>query len=76
MRQEILKEINKDLKFENNLLLTLLLTITFVFMIWLCFSIKEKNDLRKEIGRLQQQVIDYKWQLEQVQYIIEYERGE
>lgn len=33
-------------------------------------SLKIKNDkLEKEIARLQQQVIDYKWQLEQVEWI-------
>ena len=66
----------KDLEIENNLLLTLLLIFMLVFMIWLCFSIKEKSDIKRENERLQQQVIDYKWQLEQVQYIIEYQRGE
>ena len=76
MKQEILRKINKDLEFENNLLLTLLLILTFIFTIWLCVSIKEKSDLKKENERLQQQVIDYKWQLEQVQYIMEYQKGE
>lgn len=44
-------------------------------LIGLCFmipiiSLKIKNDkLEKENARLQQQVIDYKWQLEQVQWI-------
>lgn len=33
-------------------------------------NLKIKNDeLKKENSRLQQQVIDYKWQLEQVQWI-------
>ena len=33
-------------------------------------SLKIKNDkLEKENARLQQQVFDYKWQLEQVQWI-------
>lgn len=33
-------------------------------------SLKIKNDkLEKENARLQQQVIDYKWQLEQVEWI-------
>lgn len=33
-------------------------------------SLKIKNDkLEKENARLQQQIIDYKWQLEQVQWI-------
>lgn len=43
-------------------------------LIGLCFmipiiSLKIKNDkLEKENARLQQQVIDYKWQLEQVEW--------
>lgn len=76
MRQEILKEINKDLTFENNLLLISFLILTFIFTIWLGVSIKEKADLKKENARLQQQVTDYRWQLEQVQYIMEYQKGE
>jgi uncharacterized membrane-anchored protein YhcB (DUF1043 family) len=33
-------------------------------------SLKLKNDkLEKENARLQQQIIDYKWQLEQVEWI-------
>ena len=73
---ELRKYYIKDLEFENNLLLILLLIFMFIFTIWLCFSIKEKSDLKKENAELHQQVIDYKWQLEQVQYIIEHERGE
>lgn len=44
-------------------------------LIGLCFmipiiSLKIKNDkLEKENARLQQQIIDYKWQLEQVEWI-------
>ena len=44
-------------------------------LIGLCFmipiiSLKIKNDkLEKENARLQQQVIDYKWQLEQVEWL-------
>lgn len=44
-------------------------------LIGICFmipiiSLKIKNDkLEKENARLQQQVFDYKWQLEQVQWI-------
>ena len=73
---ELKKIYIKDLEIENNLLLTLFLIFMLVFMIWLCFSIKEKSDLKEKNAKLQQQVIDYKWQLEQVQYIIKYQRGE
>lgn len=66
----------KDLEFENNLLLILFLILTFIFTIWLCVSVKEKGDLKKENAKLHQQVIDYKWQLEQVQYILEHEKGD
>jgi hypothetical protein len=44
-------------------------------LVGLCFmipiiSLKVKNDkLEKENARLQQQVFDYKWQLEQVQWL-------
>jgi uncharacterized membrane-anchored protein YhcB (DUF1043 family) len=42
--------------------------IGLVFMIPI-ISLKIKNDkLEKENARLQQQVIDYKWQLEQVEW--------
>ena len=41
-----------------------------LFFIIPIISLKLKNDkLEKEKARLQQQVIDYKWQLEQVQWI-------
>lgn len=76
MKEQILKEINRDLTFENNLLLTLFLIFMLIFTIFLIFSIKEKSDLKKENARLKQQIVDYKWQLEQVQYIMEYQRGE
>lgn len=66
----------KDLEIENTVFMICLLIMVFLFMIWVCLAIKEKNDLKKENGRLQQQVIDYRWQLEQVEYIIECYRGE
>ena len=66
----------KDLEIENNMLIVCLLILTFIFIIWLCFAIKEKSDLKKENARLEQQIIDYRWQLEQVQYIMEYQKGE
>lgn len=66
----------KGLEFENNLLLVLFLILTLIFTLWFSLSIKEKVDLKKENAKLQQQVIDYKWQLEQVQYIMEYQKGE
>ena len=41
-----------------------------LFFIIPIISLKLKNDkLEKENARLQQQVFDYKWQLEQVQWI-------
>lgn len=68
---ELRKHYIKDLQFENNLLLVLFLILALIFTLWVGLSIKEKADLKKENARLQQQVTDYKWQLEQVQYIIE-----
>lgn len=41
-----------------------------LFFIIPIISLKLKNDkLEKENARLQQQVIDYKWQLEQIEWI-------
>lgn len=43
--------------------------IELIFMIPI-ISLKLKNDkLEKENSRLQQQIIDYKWQLEQIEWI-------
>lgn len=43
-----------------------------LFMIVPIINLKIKNDkLEKENARLQQQVIDYKWQLEQVKWFFE-----
>ena len=43
--------------------------IGLIFMIPI-INLKLKNDkLEKENARLQQQVIDYKWQLEQVEWL-------
>lgn len=33
---------------------------------------KDYDKLKKENGELKQEIIDYKWQIEQVPYIIEY----
>lgn len=41
-----------------------------LFMVVPIINLKIKNDkLEKENARLQQQIIDYKWQLEQVEWI-------
>lgn len=76
MTEQILKEINHDLTKENDLLLMCVLVLMIAFIIWFGVALKEKNDLKKENTKLEQQVIDYKWQLEQVQYIMEYQKGE
>jgi hypothetical protein len=56
--------------------------IITVVLIGICFMIpiirlKMKNDnLEKENSMLQQQIIDYKWQLEQVPLIVESNKEE
>lgn len=48
------------------------------FLIGLCLMIpvinlkKDYDKLKKENSKLKQEIIDYKWQLEQVPFIIEY----
>lgn len=66
----------KDLEAENNILLTIIFILIFTLIIWICIGIKNKSNLKQENAKLEQQVIDYKWQLEQVEYIIEYQKGE
>ena len=39
-------------------------------------SFNEIRQIDRENAKLEQQVTDYKWQLEQVQYIMEYQKGE
>lgn len=71
MKEELLKEFNHALEKENNLLLICILVLMLIFVIWFGIAFKERNDLEKENIQLRQQVIDYKWQLEQVKYIID-----
>ena len=66
----------KDLELESNVLLISIFILTLTFIICSCFSIKKKSALEKENAKLHQQVIDYEWQLERVEYIIKCERGE
>lgn len=55
----------------------ILIVITLSLMLYLCIigglNLRDEyNKLKKENEKLQQENTDYKWQLEQVPYIIEY----
>lgn len=51
----------------KGIIIGLLIGLFFIIPI---ISLKLKNDkLEKENSRLQQQIIDYKWQLEQIEWI-------
>lgn len=60
------------------------ITILFIAIVIVWFSgyittllsIRKCNEIKIENARLEQQVKDYKWQLDQVQYIMKYEKGE
>lgn len=45
------------------------LTIGIIFVIWGVLMSVMANDLSEKVGLLEQETIEYKWQLEQVQYI-------
>lgn len=68
--------LNRNLAQENQFLLRFILIVSIVYVLLIGFSDSEREKIEKENAKLQQQVIDYKWQLEQVQYIMEYQRGE
>lgn len=65
---ELWKTYIKDLETENNILLTIIFILIFILLIWICIGIKDKSILKQENAKLEQQVIDYKWQLEQVEW--------
>ncbi len=69
---ELKKIYIKDLEMENRILLIALTILCFIFIIWLAVAIKENDKLENENIKMQQQIIDYRWQLEQVEYIMQY----
>lgn len=48
------------------------LGVGFIIMSCIISLIIEKGKIEKENARLHQQIIDYKWQLEQVSYVLDY----
>ena len=57
----------------------MLFTMTFLFVFTLVLAsirmdsdVEKINKLKKENTKLKQEITEYKWQLEQVPYIIEY----
>lgn len=62
--------INKELLKENKFLFRLLLIVSVIYALLVGLSYNEREKIKKENAKLEQQVIDYKWQLEQMEYII------
>lgn len=63
----------------NDLLLKICILLIIPLLILVMkieFSFNEIRKIDRENAKLEQQVTDYKWQLEQVQYIMEYQKGE
>lgn len=63
----------------NDLLLKICILLIIPLLILVMkieFSFNEIRNIDRKNAKLEQQVIDYKWQLEQVQYIMEYQKGE
>ena len=66
----------KDLEKLNKILLNYVLVLTLIFSVFACIVIKQKTEIKIEKAKLEQQVTDYKWQLDQMQYIFDGLRGE
>lgn len=63
----------------NDLLLKICILLIIPLLILVMkieFSFNEIRNIDRKNAKLEQQVIDYKWQLEQVQYIMKYQKGE
>ena len=63
----------------NDLLLKICILLIIPLLILVMkieFSFNEIRNIDRKNAKLEQQVTDYKWQLEQVQYIMEYQKGE
>lgn len=60
----------KKLELTNKILLVGIVIIWMVFYIINMIVIRKYNEALIENARLEQQVIDYRWQLEQVTYIL------
>lgn len=63
----------------NDLLLKICILLIIPLLILVMkieFSFNEIRNIDRKNAKLEQQVIDYKWQLEQVEYIMKYQKGE
>ena len=64
--------------YENRITILYICIVLIVFVMYMTnlIVIKKCNEIEIENAKLEQQVKDYKWQLEQVKYIFDGLRGE
>lgn len=74
--EEDLIIINKELLQDNNFLFRLFLIVSIIYVLLVGLSYNDREKVEKENAKLQQQITDYEWQLEQVEYIIKCKDGE